>query len=176
MTRAIAAAFVCLALGACSSAATAPLDIDEVRTALASSIGIIATGIEREDPLLASQPVSDRFTMGNNVAVRYRDQGWNDQWVGVGRFREFFTSVFEIHANIEQTLDLRDVELIGDVATARVHNEFLSSRVDRLPPENFTAAGWDYFVFEREAGGWRLLSWDEAPEPEPHEMGEGEDI
>lgn len=175
MNRA-AATLMCLALAACSSAATAPVDIGEVRAALANSLGIIATGIAREDPLLASQPVSDRFTMGNNVAVRYLDQGWNEQWVGIGKFREFFSGVFEIHANIEQLLTLRDVELIGDVATARVRNEFISSRVDRLPPESFTATGWDWLVFEREAGGWRLISWEEAPAPEPHEMGEGEDI
>lgn len=172
--RATIAILVCAALTACASSATAPLDIDEVRTALEANLDILATGIEREDPLLASQPVSEKFVMGGNIAVRYRDEEWSGE--GIGSFREFFAGVFELHANIGQTLTLRDVELIGDVATARVHNEFVSSRVDRVPPENYTAAGWDWLVFEREAGGWRLISWEEAPAPEPHEMGEGEDI
>ncbi|GEM_PF-2119358 len=170
--RAAIAVVACLALAACGGAATAPLDISEVRAALANSLSLLATGIEREDPLLASQPVSERFVMGGNIAVRYRDEGWSGE--GIGSFRDFFASVFELHANIGQSLTLRDVELIGDVATARVHNEFVSSRVDRVPPENYTAAGWDWLVFEREAAGWLLISWDEAPPA--HDMGEAEDI
>jgi hypothetical protein len=175
--RAIAAIALCCILMACGSTSDVPLDITEVRVALIHQLGILATGINREDPMLASQPISERFRMDNNIAVRYHPDGWKTNDEGVGKFREFFSKAFEIHANIDQRLELRDLELTGEVAAARVWNWFVSSRTDRTPPENFTASGWDWLVFELDSGVWRLISWDEAPEPEPepviHNGGEG---
>lgn len=186
LMRALLACAAILGLSACGGAKTAPVDIAEVRTALDHAIKVIATGIEREDAVLASQPVSERFVMGNNVAVRYLDGGWSGE--GIGKFRTFFDSVFEIHSNISQTFEVRDVNQVGDVAAVRVYNELVSSRVDRTPPENSTAAGWDWFIFERDSGQWLLIGWDEAPEPAPepepepepepdsHDEGEGGDL
>jgi len=168
----------CLVLAACSGARSAPLDIAQVRAALTNEISILATGINREDPLLASQPVSPRFTMDGNIAMRYHQDGWDGE--GIGKFREFFAKVFTVHANIDQRFEIRDVNLTGEVAYVRVYNDFLSSRTDVTPPENYTAAGWDWLVFELDGGQWLLIRWDEAPEPElepiPHDEGTGGDV
>lgn len=176
--RVILTVGLCLVLCTCSSSPGVPLDIDAVRAALTYEIGIIATGINHEDPLLASQPVSPRFTMNENVAVRYHQGGWDG--TGIGKYREFFAKVFTVHANIDQRFTIHDLSLNGEVAWVRVYNDFLSSRTDVTPPENYTAAGWDWLVFELDNGKWLLINWDEAPDPnaEPidHDAGNGEDI
>ena len=172
--RYLATIALCLTLVACGNAGTAPLDLESVRAVLLAALDVLNTGVEREDPILASQPISDRFSMNNNIAVRYLDEGWTGK--GAGKFREFFDEVFEIHANIEQQLVLIEVDLQGEVATARVGVDFSSLRVDRTPPENHTASGEDYFIFEREDGSWRLIRWDEALVMPPQDGGSDEDL
>ena len=152
-----------LLLTSCGGSTTSPTEIADVRTALEFQINVLALGIEREDSILASQAISEKFRMGSNVAVRYDEGGWSGS--GIGKFREFFDDAFEIHSNIDQGLTILDIYLTGNVATARVHNEFLSSRVDWTPPDSFSAEGWDWMIFERDSGQWLLISWEEAPEP-----------
>lgn len=175
--RVIATTAFCLLLSACGVSQTAPTQIAAVRALLLQEVAIIALGINREDPILASQPVSDRFLMGPNVASRYRDQPFDGR--GVAAYRVFFggtDGVFAVNANIEQTLALTDVELQGiDLAAAVVFSNFSSVRVDKTPPEIVPPQiePWrDLLVFQREGGAWRLISWDEAPLP-PHDAGEG---
>jgi len=175
--RILATACLCLLLAACGVSQTAPVDIASVRALLTQEVAIIALGINREDPVLASQPVSDRFLMGANVAGRYRDQPFDGR--GVAAFRVFFggtDGVFGVNANIEQTMVLTDVELQGDdLAAAVVFTNFSSVRVDKTPPEIVPPQiePWrDLFVFQREGGAWRLINWDEAPLP-PHDQGGG---
>jgi len=172
MKQILTVATICLVLTGCLSSTSIPLGIGEVRSALAANLLTLATGIEREDPLLASRIVSERFEMDNNIGIRYLDDGWSG--TGIGAFREFFSKVFEVHANIDQRFDLRDVEQVGNVATARVFSEFFSSRTDRVPPEGYTASGWDWLIFELDGASWVLIRWDEAPLP--HDMGEGEEL
>jgi len=175
MKKLIATIVVVMLLAGCSGSGT-PTDISDVRAELEASLSKLALAIEREDPVLASQIASERFVMSDNIAVRYSDSGWSG--TGIGSFRTFFDGVFTVHANISQTFELRDVEQVGDVATARVYNELVSSRTDRTPPEGHIAAGWDWFIFERIGMNWLLILWEEAPAPdEPeHEMGDGEDL
>jgi hypothetical protein len=168
------ALLACLALTGCFGSSAAPLDVGSVRSAIAAQIDRLRTGIEREDPLLASQIVSDRFVMNPNIGIRYLDDGWPDNGVGISAFRGFFADVFELHANIDQSFELRDVQLVGSVASARVYNQFFSSRTDRVPPEGYTASGWDWLIFELQGASWVLIRWDEAPAP--HDMGEGETL
>lgn len=165
----------CLILASCGKSRIAPLEIGHVRKAIAESLNVINMGIVREDEILASQPVHDLFEMDDNIAIRYRDQEWGDK-PGQTEFRKFFRVVFENHANIYHTLTLLDVELTGDVATARVDVAFSTTRVDRTPPEGYVAEGTDLFIFERVAGQWLLIKWDEAPIPPPHDEGVFEDI
>ncbi len=169
---------MCLLLAACGGSLSAPTDIIAVRAVLEQEVALLALGLSREDALLASQPVSDRFVMGNNIAVRYIDRNWDGR--GIAAFRVFFggsDGVFAFNANIEQTLELTDVELQGDeLAAAIVLSSFSSVRVDRTPPEIVPPPiePWrDQLVFQREGGAWRLISWDEAPLPPEHDAGEG---
>ncbi|MBN2080572.1 hypothetical protein JW859_00040 [bacterium] len=173
MRKLVATIAVVILLTGCSGSPT-PTEISDVRAALEASLYKLAVAIEREDPILASQVASERFVMGDNIAVRYSDDGWSGE--GIGAFRSFFDGVFTVHANISQTFELRDVEQVGDVATARVYNELVSSRTDRTPPEGYVAAGWDWFIFERVGKNWLLINWDEASNPAEHEMGDGEDL
>jgi hypothetical protein len=152
-------------LAACSSAQVAPFDIADVRANLENAVSIVETGFNREDPILASQPVGSSFTMDGNVAVRYRDGGWNSGWVGIGKFREYCNGVFGVHANIIMEMTVTDVMMTGDLATAIVQVDFYSMRSDRTPPENHTASGIDYLVFERDTGSWLLRRWEEKPPP-----------
>lgn len=179
--RTILITMLCLALSACGGAATAPVDIAAVRLLLEQDIAIIALGINREDAVLTSRPVSDRFIMGGNIAVRYLDQGWDGR--GISAFRTFFggrDGVFDTHANIEQTLVLVDVALQGgELAEATVLSSFSSVRTDKSPPEIVPPPiePWrDLLVFQREGGAWRLINWDEAPLPDPHDEGEGGEL
>jgi hypothetical protein len=155
-------------IAACSTAG-APSGEAEVRAFIEESLGLIATGLQREDAVLASAPASDQFVMGSNVAIRYLDAGWNGQ--GIGALRGFFSAAFQTQQNISQQFRLASLELVGGVATAVVVSEYSSVRVDRVPPENTTASGEDIMVFQLEDSGWRLVSWDqplppEAPPPE----------
>ncbi|MCH7472627.1 hypothetical protein IIA79_06715 [bacterium] len=178
-----ALALLLIALAACRGASGPPVDYDAVRAAVVSALGIINIGIEREDPILASQPLSELFTMGGNVAIRYSDEifpeGEGAPRSGIALFRGFFADAFEVHANIFHSFTLIELDLSGEVATATVEVEFNSLRVDRNPPENHVASGTDYLVFQLEGGAWRLVSWDEVPPPfeePPHDAGEGEDL
>jgi hypothetical protein len=172
MRVALTTALICLALAGCIGSSSVPMDVADVRAALQANLHTLATGIEREDPILASQIVSERFVMNNNIGIRYLDDGWTGE--GIGPFRSFFEKVFEVHANIDQSFELRDVEQVGMVATARVYSELISSRTDRVPPEGYTAAGWDWFIFELQGASWVLIRWDEAPPA--HDMGEGGEL
>jgi len=176
MKKLTATIAVILLLAGCAGSDAVPVQIGDVRDEVQASLAKLALAIEREDPILASQIASERFVMSDNIAVRYSDSGWSG--TGIGSFRTFFDGVFTVHANISQTFELRDVEQVGDVATARVYNELVSSRTDRTPPEGHIAAGWDWFIFERIGMNWLLILWEEAPAPdEPeHEMGDGEDL
>ena len=169
--RILLAILLCLALCACDGAGTAPLDADAVRALLTDELAIIAEGINREDPVLASQPVGDLFVMGNNIAVRYVDTGWGGQ--GIGAFRAFFAASLNVYDNILQKLELTDLEVTGDVAVATVQEDFSAVRIDRAPPENVTASSVEYFIFEREDGAWLLIRWDEIPPPPAEEGGGG---
>ena len=164
--------FTCLALSACSGAGGVPGGIQEVRAAVAAELRTLVTGVVREDPILASQPVAPNFTMNGNIAARFGGPGLDG--VGIGPFRSFFDQVFQIHANIDFTIEILDVELNGTVATVRALVTFNSLRADRTPPEQFTASGTDYFVFEVTRGAWLIRSWDEAPVV--HGEGEGESL
>jgi hypothetical protein len=178
--RTLSTICLCLLLAACGVSQTAPTEIAAVRALLTQEVAIIALGINREDPIMASQPVSDSFTMGGNVATRYGNQGWGGTGVnGVAWFRAFFGGTggaFAVNANIEQTMQLTDVELQGtDLATAVVYTNFSSVRVDKTPPEIVPPQiePWrDLMVFQREGGAWRLITWDWEPLP-PHDEGEG---
>jgi len=167
--RILLAMLLCLALAACGGAGTAPLDETAVRALLTDELEIIAEGLNREDPVLASQPVSDLFVMGNNIAVRYLDAGWTGQ--GVGSYRAFFDASLAVYDNILQKFELTDLQVTGDVAVARVQQDFSAVRIDRAPPENVTASSEEYFIFEREDGAWLLIRWDEVPPPPEDEGG-----
>jgi len=175
MRRLAITAVVFLAIG-CSGSHTVPTDVLGVRQVLQESLNLMAFGFEQEDYFLASQPVSERFTMNNNVAVRYHPDGWGEVQ-GVGKFREFLLKVFELHANIEQQFEITGVELNGELANANTNVIFNSARTDTVPPEAHTAPGEDLFIFEKENGAWKLIRWDEQPEhPEDHGEGVGEDV
>lgn len=160
---------LCLTLAACSSAQVSPFDIADVRATLENAVSIVETGFNREDPILASQPIAASFTMDGNVAVRYRDGGWKSEWQGIGSFRTFCNDVIETHANIIMEMTVTDVMMTGDLATAVVQVDFYSMRADRTPPENHTASGLDYMVFERETGSWLMRRWEEKPPPPVYE-------
>ena len=165
----------CLLLVSCGSSRIAPLEFDPVSLAIERALQTINTGIVREDEILASQQVHSRFVMGSNISLRYRDETWGEGR-GQGDFRKFFKDVFEIHANIYHSLVLIDLELTGDLASARVEVVFNSTRSDKIPPEGFAAEGLDLFIFEREGGSWQLIAWDETPDPPAHDEGILEDI
>lgn len=159
---------VAAALSACGVSGS-PSGEAEVRAFVEESLRLIATGLQREDAVLASAPASDSFVMGSNVAIRYLDAGWSGQ--GVGTLRAFFGAAFQVQQNISQSFHLASFELVGSVATVVVTSEYSSVRIDRVPPENTTASGEDIMVFQFEDSGWRLVSWDQplAPEPPPAE-------
>ena len=146
-------------------ASSSPLDPVQLRGLLSSELTILATGLERQDPQLASEPINDNFSMDNNVAVRYQDTAWAG--TGPSAFLTFVNSVFTLQANITVSLDLQDVQQTGDVATATVHVVWNSTRTDSVPPGHYTSDSTDYFFFRRRAAGWRLLRWQETPAPVP---------
>lgn len=166
-----------LLLCGCSASATvAPIDAAKVRASVDDSLALLDLAIEREDEVLASTVVADTFVMGNNVFIRYREAAWEGQ--GVAKFRQFFETVFNQHANIFHEITVDEFEIVGDLATATVTVSFNSVKSNVTPPENYTAEGHDYMVFQRDSGSWKLHRWDEVPpqpepEPEPGEGGEG---
>jgi len=170
--RTVLTTLACCILASCMGAGGVPTGIAGVRTVITHDLTLLAAAVNREDPYTAAQPVSDSFVMGANVGTRYLDAGWTG--VGAGAFRAYLTGVFSVHANVDLTLTLGDVQLDGDVATATVSVDFTSVRIDRTPPESFaTGASDDYFVFKREPGAWRLIRWDVVPPPPPHDEGGG---
>ncbi|MCC7478118.1 hypothetical protein IT575_06615 [bacterium] len=164
------AALPLLALCACGSS-TAPLDDSGVQVLLERQISIVAEGIEREDAILASQPVGALFSMGGNVALRYGTATFPPAGIsetrGLRPFRTFFAEAFKQNANITQSFEVSDFELNGDVATLTVTSTFNATRVDLVPPQNTTAELEDFMVFQREGGTWRLVNWDQVPEETP---------
>jgi hypothetical protein len=158
-----------LALTSCGSG-SAPLETGEVQQVLEHHLAVLANGIVREDPLLCSQPVSERFVMGGNIGVRYREAGW--EGAGVQSFRSYWDSVFSQFENISISFLIESLDVNGEVATAVVTSQFSGVKVGPVPPESFTADGFDYMVWQRELKGWRLISWDVAPEG-AHNQGEG---
>jgi len=169
-----AAALLC---SACS-ASSAPLNEDEVHSQILTELEVISTGLEREDALLASQPIDDKFVMGGNVAIRYLDAGWSGE--GVGAYRNFFASAFVTLQNISQEFSIDALDVNGAVATCQITGSFSGVRVDLVPPQNVNASGTDYMTFQRKGGQWLLVRWDEVPPAEPPaeeppaEGGEGE--
>ena len=165
--RVLLLALLVAGLSSCGGS-TAPLDPIQLRSLLTQELLIISTGIERQDPLLASQPLDNDFHMDDNVAIRYQDSAWGGPDVkGPAPFLAFLNKVFGLHANIVMTLELSDVQQTGDLATASVHVVWNSTRTDNVPPGHYTADDHDYFFFRRRAEGWRLLRWQETPAPPP---------
>lgn len=150
------ALWVLAASAGCGTSST-PTTADEVRAFAQQSLDLIATGLQREDAMLASTPASDGFTMDNNVAIRYLDAGWNG--AGVGAMRSFFDDAFQVQQNISQTFHIVSFHLVGDVASVVVTSDYSSVRVDKTPPENTTASTEDILVFQLEPEGWRLYRW-----------------
>jgi hypothetical protein len=146
------------------SASSAPLETTAVQAVLEQHLAVMANGIVREDPLLASQPVSESFTMGANVGVRYREAGWEGS--GVQAFRNYWDSVASLYQNISINFELKSLDVNGEVATAVVASRFSGVKVSATPPESFTADGYDYLIWQLEPKGWRLIKWDEAPAAE----------
>lgn len=171
--RVVLAILLCLMLAACNGASTAPLEAEDVRAVIVDELGIIAEGINRENPVLASEPVGELFVMGNNIAVRYLDEGWPEGNEGIGFYRAFFEESFDQFDNILQKFEIKDLQITGDVAVAQVQEDFNAVRVDRVPPENVTASSVDFFIFERQDGEWLLIRWDEVPPPPEEGGGEG---
>ncbi len=161
---------VVLLLCACGGG-NAPVTAVEVQGVLATHLAVIANGIVREDPLLASQPISERFLMGDNVGVRYRDAGWEGR--GVQSFRDYFNAVFAVSENLSINFSILSLDVNGEVATAVVTSTCSGVKVGATPPESFTADGYDYMIWQLEARGWRLITWDVAPEG-AHNQGDGE--
>lgn len=163
-------------LSACG-ASTAPVEQDAVQKIVEQELGIISGGIENEDAITASQPISSLFVLGPNVALRYSVNPFPPAGVeatGVRPFRAFFADAFRINANISQDFTLSELILTGDVATAKVQSVFNSTRIDSVPPQNTTATKDDFFIFQREGGAWRLVRWDEVPvESPPADQGGG---
>ncbi len=166
----LAAAVLLLVLQACSSSG-APTGEEEVRSLLETQLSIVAEGIEREDAILASQPVGSLFSMGANVALRYGSTTFPPAGIsevrGLRPFRTFFAEAFKQNANITQSFEVTDFEVNGDVATLTVTSTFNATRVDSVPPSNTTAELEDYMVFQREEGTWRLINWDQVPAETP---------
>jgi hypothetical protein len=146
-------------------ASSAPPGPVELRDLLNSELTRLATGLERQDALLAAEPIDDDFGMQNNVAARYSDANWSGS--GPSGFLAFLNNVFNLHANIQVSLEMSDLQQTGDLATATVHVVWNSTRTDAVPPGHYTADNVDYFFFRRRAAGWRLLHWQETPAPVP---------
>jgi hypothetical protein len=147
-------------------ASGAPTDPTSLRSTIGAELRLVATGIERGDGLLAAEPIDDAFRMGDNVAVRYQDGPWGNG-SGEASFLQFLNNVFALHANIQLSLQLTDVQQSGDLATASVHVVWNSTRTDVVPPGHYTAENDDYFFFRRRPAGWLLLRWQETPLPPP---------
>jgi hypothetical protein len=157
ITKRLLALLCCGLLIGCAGSGTAPLQFDEVRAVVLHNLSIIETGINAEDIFLASQPISDQFTMDNNVATRYSTE-WTG--VGVGEFRNFWNRVFLDNANIEFRVELTELELSGDIATALCNTDYAAQRPDVVPPEIRVATDSDYLQFERSGGRWLLRRWE----------------
>jgi hypothetical protein len=172
----LSALLTALAVAACG-AESAPLEEAQVRDEIINELGILATGIEREDAILASQPIDDEFIMGGNVAIRYLAAGWSGK--GVGSFRSFFAAAFAGMQNISQEFELDAINVNGSVTTCQVTGSFSGVQIDPVPPQNVNASGTDYMTFQRKGGQWLLVRWDEVPPAappveEPPAEGEGE--
>lgn len=154
-----------LLLAGCAGGSGAPLDPVTVREVIDYQLYVIQTGMEREDPALASTPISDRFSMANEVSARYTDANWEGR--GPSGFRGFLADTFDLHANISFELLLIDVIQEGDLATATVEANWRSQRTDSVPPGQYISEEVDYFFFERTGAAWRLLRWQETPDPPP---------
>jgi hypothetical protein len=153
-----------LVLAGCGTGG-APVDPQSVRDLLDYQLFVIQTGMEREDIALASTPIDERSTMDNNVCARYADRNWDGR--GPQSFRSFLNDAFNLHANIDCELLLKDVVLEGDLATATVEATWHSQRTDTVPPGQYAAENDDYFFFQRSGAAWRLLRWQETPDPPP---------
>jgi hypothetical protein len=153
-----------LALAGCSTGG-APVDPQSVRELLDYQLFVIQTGMERENVQLASTPIDDRFTMDSNVCIRYSDLGWDGR--GPQSFRSFLSNTFNLHANIGFELILKDMVQEGDLATATVQTSWRSQRTDIVPPGQYAVETDDYFFFQRSGAAWRLLRWQETPDPPP---------
>jgi hypothetical protein len=149
-----------LLLCACGASGT-PVDEASVQAVLEQHLAVIANGIVREDPVLASQPASASFTMGANPGVRYLDSGWSG--TGVQAFRNYWEAVVGLYENISINLEIKSLDVNGDVATAVVDSKFSAVKMSSVPPESVTADGHDYMIWQLEPKGWRLIMWDEAP-------------
>ena len=171
-TSTILTSILLLLLLGCGSSTTAPLEADAVRSVILANLAIIEAGFNSEDIFLASQPISDQFTLDNNVATRY-GQPWPEADRGPGKFRDYLNFVFQLNANIEFSLVLTDLDLSGDIATAHCSTDYASQRPDVIPPEIQVATTDDFLQFEREGGRWLLRRWEVQPEP-VHDEGEGE--
>ena len=131
----------------------------DVLVSVRSALEILQAGFDRENETLVSQSAGSRFVLGGNVSIRYSDVAFSGS--GQAAMRSFFGGAFDTLANVEQELEIREVNVIGDVAIAQVDTTFTALRLDRTPAENIIFSGVDYMLFEREAGGWRLMRWDD---------------
>jgi len=156
-----------LLLSGCGTSG-APSDPQTVRDLLDYQLFVIQTGIEREDLSMASTPIGDRFTLANDVCARYADRNWEGR--GPQSFRSFLNDSFNLHANIDFELTLVDVVQQGDLATATVQSAWRSQRTDSVPPGQYVTHDEDYFFFQREGAGWRLLRWQATPDPPPPQL------
>ena len=157
------AIFALMMLTACSSGGR---DADAA-SAVRAALNVLAAGLSSEDPILASEPIGQQFFLGSEVASRYTFE-WdaNEGTPAVGRFRTFFSDAFARFANVQQQFTVEDVETNGSLATVRVESRFDAIRIDSTPALNVTFSTTDYMLFELQAGGWRLIRWDEQPPTE----------
>jgi hypothetical protein len=164
------AAAVCLS---CSGGQQSADDTAAARSQIQDEITLMANAINREDAASASLPASSRLWISDNVRARFPGGEWPAN--GIVGCRAFFSTFFAVNANIEFDAKLTEWFTVkGDTATALVEVNLNSTRIDRIPPEAWAAGPYvDYFIFQRESGAWRLITWSEGPE---HLQGEGETL
>src|SRR5687768_2667800 len=107
---------LCIILVLCVSCSTGGSADPEA--AIRDALALLATGIDREDPILASTPIGTNFFLDPNVASRYGGQ-WSTETnrPAQGRFREFLNLAFQGVNNTSQTFTIETVDVNGDIAT-----------------------------------------------------------
>ncbi|MEP0813047.1 MAG: hypothetical protein HRF49_00070 [bacterium] len=137
------------------------------RRAIEQTIALVERAVNTEDPVLASNQISEIMSLDGLVAFRFRRANAPAQPTANLDQKSFVSLLNDFNRdneNIDFELRVSNVVRNGDLATADLEFHLSATYAREAPPINYFVDALDRATFERDLGAWKLIGWEEIEE------------